>query len=86
MDSKTQMIDRKDAYIRMMKGTNKAAAVEDLKHFCRADISTFHPDPNVAAYQAGRRDVWLHIQKHLNLTPDQLLHEMGEKIPAPEGG
>jgi hypothetical protein len=44
----------------------------DLAKFCRADRSTFHPDPHVAARLDGRREVWLRLTQHLNLTTDQL--------------
>jgi hypothetical protein len=45
---------------------------KDLADFCRANQSTFNPDPRVHAVLEGRREVWLRIQKYLNLTPDQL--------------
>jgi hypothetical protein len=44
----------------------------DLAEFCRAHTTTFHPDPRVHAVLEGRREVWLRIQKYLNLNPDQL--------------
>lgn len=48
-------------------------ALADLADFCRANSSTFHPDPHIAARLDGRREVWLRIQQHLNLSPDQLM-------------
>lgn len=47
--------------------------LDDLRGFCRADRTTFHEDPRVSAALEGRREVWLRIQQHLELTPDQLL-------------
>lgn len=44
----------------------------DLARFCRADQSTFHPDPRVAANLDGRREVWLRIQQHLKLDSETL--------------
>lgn len=44
----------------------------DLAKFCRASQSCFHADPRVHAALEGRREVWLRIQQHLNLQPDQL--------------
>jgi hypothetical protein len=44
----------------------------DLAKFCRAHQSTFHPDTHVAARLDGRREVWLRITQHLNLTTDDL--------------
>lgn len=44
----------------------------DLAKFCRADKSCFDPDPRIHAVLEGRREVWLRIQQHLNLSPTQL--------------
>lgn len=44
----------------------------DLAKFCRASDSCFHPDPRIHAALEGRREVWLRIQNHLNLSPTQL--------------
>lgn len=46
----------------------------DLAKFCRAHETTFHPDPNVAHRLDGRREVWLRIQQHLNLSQEDLWH------------
>lgn len=46
--------------------------LKDLAAYCRANESTAHPDPNMAARLDGRREVWLRIQQHLRLTDDQL--------------
>lgn len=42
----------------------------DLNRFCRADKSSFDPDPLIMARREGRRDVWLRIINHLNLDAD----------------
>lgn len=44
----------------------------DLAKFCRAHVSTFHADARVHAVAEGRREVWLRIQQHLQLTDEQL--------------
>lgn len=44
----------------------------DLAKFCRAHESTFNPDPRIAAMIDGRREVWLRIQHHLQMTDDQI--------------
>jgi hypothetical protein len=44
----------------------------DLAKFCRANDTCFNEDPRIHAVLEGRREVWLRIQKYLNLTPDQL--------------
>ena len=48
------------------------AALKDLARFCRANESTFNPDPRAHALLEGRREVWLRIQEHLQLTPEQI--------------
>lgn len=45
----------------------------DLAKFCRANESTFHADPRIAANLDGRREVWLRIQKYLHLTEEQIV-------------
>lgn len=50
----------------------------DLAKFCRANQSTFHADPRVHAVAEGRREVWLRITQHLNLTDDQLWRMYGQ--------
>lgn len=47
--------------------------LRDLAKFCRADESAATPgNHDLTMVLVGRREVWLRIQKHLNLTPDQL--------------
>lgn len=46
--------------------------LRDLARFCRANASTFHPDARVEGRLDGRREVWLRITQHLNLTDEQL--------------
>lgn len=46
--------------------------LSDLAKFCRAYETSFHPNPHVQAALEGRREVWLRIQEHLNLTSDQI--------------
>lgn len=45
----------------------------DLAKFCRANASCFDPDPRLHAVLEGRREVFLRITQHLNLTTDQLV-------------
>lgn len=49
-----------------------ARVLTDLAQFCRADKSCFHADARLHAVLEGRREVWLRIQQHLQLTPEQL--------------
>ncbi len=55
------------------------AVLTDLAKFCRANKSTFHPDPHVQAALEGRREVWLRIQHFTKLDPDQLWKVYGKK-------
>jgi hypothetical protein len=44
----------------------------DLAKFCRAHETCFHPDARAHAVAEGRREVFLRIQRHLNLSDEQL--------------
>lgn len=55
--------------------------LRDLAKFCRAHEPTFHPDPRVAAQLDGRREVWLRIQAHLNLSSEDLWKLYGKPEP-----
>lgn len=63
---------RRYAYQSTFKGALAQVVLEDLANFCRAHESTFHKDSSVAQRLDGRREVWLRIQQHLRLSPDEL--------------
>lgn len=46
---------------------HKLYVLEDLAQFCHANT------PTLTEREAGRRDVWLRIQEHLHLSPEQLM-------------
>lgn len=46
--------------------------LKDLAKFCRADETCFHENDRAHAVLEGRREVWLRIQKHLNLSSEEL--------------
>lgn len=46
--------------------------LSDLARFCRAYETCFDADPRKHAVLEGRREVWLRVQNHLHLTPEQL--------------
>lgn len=73
LDALQFLRSRKGAYEAAFAGPTGEAVLADLAKFCRANESTFHPDPHVAARLDGRREVWLRIQSHLKMTDDQLL-------------
>lgn len=54
--------------------------LQDLAKFCRATESTFHPDPYRAAFLEGRREVWIRIQHHLQLTDEQMWEIYGKNF------
>lgn len=64
---------RREAYVQTFSGPIAGKVLADLARFCRANESTFHPDPRVHAVAEGRREVWLRIVKHLNLSDEQLM-------------
>jgi hypothetical protein len=53
-------------------GQDTRVVLKDLAAFCRANKSTGHKDPYLAARLDGRREVWLRIQQHLQLSEDDL--------------
>lgn len=65
---------RKRAYQIVFNNNVSATGIvlADLAKFCRANETTFHPDPRLHAALEGRREVFLRIANHLNLTTEQL--------------
>lgn len=51
----------------------------DLARFCRANESTYHPDPRMSCVLEGRREVFLRIAQHLNLSEEDLWAIYGRK-------
>lgn len=63
---------RRNAYVKAFSNPNGDVVLADLAKFCRAHDSTFHVDARAHAVAEGRREVFLRIQKHLQLTDEQL--------------
>lgn len=57
----------------------------DLAGFCRATKTCFDPDARLHAVAEGRREVFLRIAKHLNLSTEQLFAIYSGKTINPEG-
>lgn len=55
--------------------------LSDIAKFCRAADETFHTDPATQAYLNGRRSVWLHISKYLNLSVEQIVQLQAGGVP-----
>ena len=68
--------ERKTAYQLTFPNNTTASDIvlEDLARFCRANESCVVPgDHDRTLLLEGRREVWLRIQQHLQLTPEQLM-------------
>jgi hypothetical protein len=63
---------RKRSYQLAMMSPAGQDVLRDLAKFCRADRSCFDADPRLHAVAEGRREVWLRIQQHLNLSSEEL--------------
>jgi len=63
---------RRHAYLQVFNGPLAEVVLKDLAWFCRAHETTFHEDARAHAVAEGRREVWLRIAKHLNLSPKKL--------------
>lgn len=51
--------------------------IVDLAKFCRATQTTFHADPRVHAALEGRREVFLRIMQHRNMSTEELFRFLG---------
>lgn len=78
-DAKAFLEQRRLAYLRTFhpEDADNQAVLADLAIFCRAEESTFHPDPRIAAQLDGRREVYLRIKQHLTLNEEHLWRALG---------
>jgi hypothetical protein len=53
-------------------GAAGSDAMKDLARFCFAFETCTSPDPHLTMLKSCRRDVWLRIQQHLHLQPEEL--------------
>lgn len=74
------LAERRTDYVRTFDTPHGAKVLADLAKFCRAQESTFHPDARVHAVAEGRREVWLRIQQHLQLSDDDLWRALGGPV------
>lgn len=79
------LLERKRSYQQGCGSETTALMMTDLARFCRADRPCFDPDPRIHALLEGRREVFLRIQEHLNLTPEQLFELYARKPLTTEG-
>lgn len=66
------LTSRGQDYRQTFKGIYGERVLADLAKFCRAHDSTFNPDPRVEGVLQGRREVWLRIAQHLNMSEEEL--------------
>jgi hypothetical protein len=78
---KSFLTRRQQAYQQTFNPENQFAkrVLEDLAKFCRANETTFNADPRLHAVAEGRREVWLRIMNHTQLSPDQFWDKFGRK-------
>lgn len=74
---------RRTAYVKTFISPFGQEVLADLAKFCRAHETTFHPDARAHAVAEGRREVFLRIQKHLQLSDDQLWQLYGTATSQP---
>jgi hypothetical protein len=79
--AKRFLFGRMGAYHRtfVKESVDADIVLADLARFCRAHESTGALDSHVAARLDGRREVWLRIQHHLNLSTEELWSIYGNK-------
>jgi len=72
---------RQTAYMLVFKKDDIAvdAVLKDLAKFCKANKPCFHEDARIHACFEGRREVFLRIMEHLNLTPDEYWDKYGKE-------
>lgn len=70
---------RRRAYITTFKNPVGEIVLADLAKFCRASQSTFNPDERTHALLEGRREVWLRIASHLELSEEELWRLLNAK-------
>jgi len=64
---------RRSAYIRTFDNPEGKKVLADLRRFCRATVPTADVNnPNVTYLMEGRREVFLRILSHLQLTEDDV--------------
>ena len=73
---------RRTAYVATFNCPTGIEVLIDLAKFCRANETCFHMDARAHAVAEGRREVWLRIQQHLQLSPEQ---QFALWAPAPTG-
>lgn len=67
------VLKRRRAYLATFSGPNGKQVLADLRRFCRATLPTADVNnPNVTYLLEGRREVFLRILSHMQITEDEL--------------
>lgn len=84
--AKRYLSNRRTAYQRVFArpDVDVTIVLDDLAKFCRAHDSTFHVEHSASAVLEGRREVWLRIAHHLNLTEEQIWELYGNRTLSKE--
>lgn len=81
MKAEEFLIDRQVSYKLTLGALSSPLMMKDLADFCRANTSTFHANERVHAVLEGRREVWLRIRDHLDLSPEELWEKINPGVP-----
>jgi hypothetical protein len=63
---------RAQAYRHTFEGVHGSRVLVDLAKFCKAEETTVHKDERMTLILQGRREVWLRIRKHVNMSDEEL--------------
>jgi HD superfamily phosphohydrolase len=77
--AKSFLFARQQAYQQVFTPESRFAqmVLRDLAKFCRANQSAFNKDERIHAVLEGRREVWLRIERHLKMNPEELWKLIG---------
>lgn len=85
--ARAYLFSRQKSYRKLFlgNGIDGKIVLEDLSKFCRAHKSTAHADPYIAARLDGRREVFLRIQEHLQLSEEEVWRLYGNPTLSSKG-
>ncbi|WP_158665255.1 Bbp19 family protein [Ensifer adhaerens] len=76
--AKQYLFRRRTAYVKTFLNPYGDEVLRDLARFCRAHSSTFHVDARAHAVAEGRREVFLRIMHHVNMSEEDLWRLYGD--------
>lgn len=80
---RSEFLSRAQAYRATFNNPMGEQVLADLAKFCRAHESTFNIDARVHAAMEGRREVYLRLRDHLDMTDEELIQRYVGNIPSP---